>query len=535
MSNTVVNTNVSALNSHRAITSVASRQMRSSERLSSGMRINRAADDAAGLAISEKMRNQIRGLDQATRNSQDGISLIQTAEGALEEIHRILERTRELTNQASNDPLTPEDRDQIHAEVRQILEQVDVIARDTEFNTLQLLNGGAGGPGATGWVRGGAWDPVNTTAAVDALQAWAQSAGTQAAIITALSAADPDARAAALGTILDDIGLGGMVSATGDSNGVRFTNAFLTSVGITNRDTSGLTGADVDVSSVLTAVQRIATERTFAQSQVQGFNPVDGLVNALREATDDAGITAALAAAGITMPSGSDDTGNAYALIANINAWAVETNGFASNDVRLTLEAMRAFEALDTSDAGLLAEFSNRDALVDLFSTLNINSFERPAPEGDGDDAPVSGTGTLFLRLQTGANAAQRMDVSIDAMSLAGLNLSDFAEDFVAASHEDRPAGGNELSNMLNQLDDAILQVSSQRANLGAIQNRLEHTINNLRVASENLSAANSRIRDTDMAAEMMRYTQANVLQQAGMSMLAQANMAPQAVLQLVG
>ena len=140
MSNTIINTNVTALNSHRALTSVGNRQARSSERLSTGQRINRASDDAAGLAISEKMRSQIRGLDQATRNSQDGISLIQTAEGALEEVHAILQRVRELTTQASNDTNTQEDRQKIAVEVNQLLEEIDTIAANTEFNEQKLLN-----------------------------------------------------------------------------------------------------------------------------------------------------------------------------------------------------------------------------------------------------------------------------------------------------------------------------------------------------------------------------------------------------------
>ena len=287
--NTVVNTNVSALNSHRAITSVGGRQARSSERLSTGMRINRAADDAAGLAISEKMRSQIRGLDQAARNSQDGISLVQTAEGALEEVHSILQRARELTNQAANDTnngglaTAGGDRAQIATEIENLMQEIGRISTTTQFNGRNILEG----------------------------------------------------------------------------------------------------------------------------------------------------------------------------------------------------------------------------------ATVGI---------------------------QAGANANQRLDITIGDMSLSGLSLDTFAATFrTNAENTDVAAGGTALSGQLTTLDTAINNVSTQRANLGAVQNRLEHTINNLNVASENLSAANSRIRDTDMAKEMMNFTQANVLQQAAMSMLAQANQAPQNILQLVG
>lgn len=293
MSNTIINTNMTALNSHRALGSVGNRQARASERLSTGQRINRASDDAAGLAISEKMRSQIRGLDQATKNSQDGISLIQTAEGALEEVHAILQRVRELTNQASNDTLTQAGREKIGVEVDQLLKEVDTIASNTQFNEKKLLKG---------------------------------------------------------------------------------------------------TGA--------------------------------------------------------------------------------------------------------------------------------------------------GGTTSLNLQFQTGANSGERLDVIIGAMDLEALELNTFAEEFKIAIEEEEDdsadAAGLALTAMLDTLDAALSTVSEQRANLGASQNRLEHTINNLQVASENLSAANSRIRDTDMAKEMMNLTQANVLQQAATSMLAQANQAPQQVLQLL-
>ena len=297
MSNTIVNTNVSALNSHRAILSVGGRQARSAERLSSGQRINRAADDAAGLAISEGMRNQIRGLDQSVRNSQDGISLVQTAEGALEEVHRILERARTLTVQAANDTNDSGDRMKIHTELEQLSNEIGRIVSDTEFNGMSILDGDAG-----------------TT------------------------------------------------------------------------------------------------------------RPAGGAFN---------------------IQAGANSGQNITITIANIGELATAFEGFVT-----------AFEAASNSHAGLTA-------LI-----------------GSSSDAAALGSGTL-----------------------SGM----------------------------------IAGVSEQRSNMGAVQNRLEHTINSLRVSSENLSAANSRIRDTDMAAEMMNMTQANVLQQAGMSMLAQANQAPQNILQLVG
>ena len=398
MSNTIVNTNVSALNSHRAIQSVSGRQARSSERLSSGMRINRAADDAAGLAISEKMRNQIRGLDQATRNSQDGISLVQTAEGALEEVQRILERMRELTNQAANDTNESGDRANILIEIQQISAEINQTVQNTEFNGMRLLGGN-----------------VPTAAA-------------QANINTAQGNYDT-AR-----TTLDN---------AQDAH---------------SSATSGLRSAETNLAEARAAL------------------------DAARGTSDETA-----AATAVTTASNSVQT-------ARTN---VET----------------------TRDAARTAATNLSTAANGLESATNAN------------------TQNLVLQAQSGANAGQRTTIQIDNMSLSGLGLQSFATDFEAALVHPGgvSGGGRELSSMINTLDDAINTVSAQRANLGAVQNRLEHTINNLRVSSENLSASNSRIRDTDMAAEMMALTQANVLQQAGMSMLSQANQSPQNVLQLLG
>ena len=398
MSNTIVNTNVSALNSHRAIQSVAGRQARASERLSSGMRINRAADDAAGLAISEKMRNQIRGLDQAVRNSQDGISLVQTAEGALEEVQRILERMRELTNQAANDTNENGDRHNILIELRQISAEINQTVRNTQFNGMQLLGGHI--PDADGH------DDIN-----EALEDYE----------------------------------------------------------------TARTSLNVAQASVSTARNSFNAART-------AYEQARSNLDAVRGSEDEA--------AAIT---------------------AVE-------DARASLQTAR--EGLETAtSAARTAATSVVNAANDLASVTNAN------------------TQNLVLQVQSGANSGQRTTIQIDNMSLAGLGLQAFTSNFERALlHEDGVRGaGLELSSMLNTLDNAINTVSAQRANLGAVQNRLDHTINNLRVASENLSASNSRIRDTDMAAEMMALTQSNVLQQAGMSMLAQANQAPQNVLQLLG
>jgi len=486
MSNTIVNTNVSALNSHRAITAVGNRQARSSERLSSGMRINRASDDAAGLAISEKMRNQIRGLDQATRNSQDGISLVQTAEGALEEIHRILERTRELTNQASNDIYTDADRANILLEIDQLMSEVNQTVRNTEFNTMRLLSGNVPNNAAQQNIDAAQADynaaltqrenALNIYSAARDIHTQAQTRYEQlnAALQAAQgTAAEPDAVAALDAARIDLQNAATFVEAARGGGNVSVVTA------------PGAPG-DIVFDEAAGTISLISTDPapTTNNPTPTAPNPITVSVN-LTQGFDENDFNAAIS--DVITPAVASAPGN---------PGTPATGGGA----RGASAAM--------SDAARLLETATND-----------------------------NTQSLSLQIQSGANSGQRTNVRIGNMSLAGLGLQSFTHEFREALVAEGGVadGGRQLSALQTSLDSAINNVSEQRANLGAVQNRLEHTINNLRVASENLSASNSRIRDTDMAREMMAFTQANVLQQAGMSMLAQANQAPQNVLQLLG
>ena len=463
MSNTVVNTNVSALNSHRAILSVGGRQARSAERLSSGMRINRAADDAAGLAISEGMRNQIRGLDQAVRNSQDGISLVQTAEGALEEVHRILERSRVLTNQASNDTYDAHDRGLIEAEIAQLNDELARIVETTQFNGMNILQGN--GQSAHD-ITIGSDIVVDRDAA--GLATGLRNADGQ--VVTHFHA---DGRAAAVG--MDS----GRVDEDGDA--ILWTAALLTEAGF--------------------RAATITAETATAPMQIT-FAAVAGTAIGAETLTTHLG-TGRLAEGTVLVSDGGTGAGQ----------WSLQdANGREITSIR---------------------DEHGRERQV-IFAANGEISF------GATDDIPaitnatfeeLTETGAAVFGIQAGANSGQRIDITLENMNSTVVStFDDFAQAFIAAFES-----GEYMSALIDTIDDIITSVSVQRANLGAYQNRLEHTINNTRVASENLSAANSRIRDTDMAAEMMAYTQANVLQQAGMSMLAQANMAPQNILQLVG
>ena len=392
-----INNNIMAMNAHRQLAVNQTNSSKSMERLSSGMRINRAGDDAAGLAISEKMRGQIRGLKQAQRNAQDGISLIQTAEGALNEIHSILQRMRELATQAANDTLTLDDRKEIQKEINQLLEEIDRIGDNTEFNTKKLIDGsmaGVAGQGSEG--------------------------------VTASGSAD-------------DVFGGHALTATANAVGTEL-NGFAIDFSVSTNDED-----DFEVT----------------------VNAEDGTISVVW-GTDNA-------------PGSMDELNTA------INA-ALEAEGLGS----LTLASEGTFDAgdLDGVELTLAGGEAAVEASGGTVSALKVSDSDIDSVSTDAEAAALANAGVLT---QSGADAA------------------------------------------ITNINTAITQVSAERSKLGAYQNRLEHTISNLGTSAENLQAAESRIRDLDMAEEIMAFTKNNILQQAATAMLAQANMAPQSVLQLLG
>ena len=392
-----INHNISALNAWRSITNTQYSMSKTLEKLSSGLRINRAGDDAAGLAISEKMRGQIKGLNMAVKNAQDAISLIQTAEGALTEVHSILQRMRELAVQASSDTNTNVDRDQIQKELDQLREEIDRISRTTEFNTLKLLDGNLNA------FRG-----------------------------------KVDAKIVTGGNIRLGIGTVGGVSINLTSQ--VSTGTYVVEVG----QLSGSATSQLDVKITLITAGGMTSKVT----------------------TITAG---SLTLGGLTFKWDSDTFG--------INT---TFNG-----------ALPVGEIIDSAVAR-----------VEGINTVNNQ-----------------------LVFQIGANEGHNMIAGIDDMSAGALGLT---------TSSLKVTDQNSAERAVMIIDAAIHKVSTQRAALGAIQNRLEHTIANLGVAAENLTAAESRIRDADMAKEMMQFTKQQILMQSAMSMLAQANAVPQNVLQLM-
>ena len=391
----VVRSNVMAVNAFRQLGMNNSQVSKSLEKLSSGYRINRAGDDASGLAISEKMKAQIKGLETASANSQDGISLIQTAEGALTEVHDMLNRMVELAGKAANGTMDNDvDRAALQKEVDALLEEIDRIADGTNFNGLKLLNGSLGAGRAE----------------VQAVKAEYESGK-----ITQLNQDG-------------DLTIGGHTVNITDVNG--------------NNNT--------------------------LQKQLEAF-----VTDYNQKAADK-------------------------------DNWEAKLNG--NNDGIVFVAKKEG--ALDTNNVQAPAGTTQKTAGVDA------------APAVDGN-------GGLTLQIGDTADDFNKITVSINDMSAKGLGI----ENINVGTQE----GAAEALDLVKKgAASAINMVSATRADLGAMQNRLEHTINNLDVAAENMTSANSRIRDTDMAKQMMEYTKMNVLTQAAQAMLAQANQQPQSVLQLL-
>lgn len=449
-----INNNLMAMNTHRQLGINSEAGAKSIEKLSSGLRINRAGDDAAGLAISEKMRGQIRGLGQASRNAQDGISMIQTAEGALNESHAILQRMRELAVQSSTDTNTAEDRAKIQAEADQLALEVTRISTSTEFNNKKLLNGDMG---KTFAVTASTFTPTGV-----------QAVGSD---ITT-----------------------GTYTLTKTAAGT---------------DTYGL------VTNTASTAFDVATDLSAAAGSSYGSYSLQ---------VSNFGATADLT---LTGPDGTVTTKTGQALAANNTIGGV-TFAFGAGAAPITSAGTLSFTLTAN---GLDIDLSGAKTVVAApitayaGETLNVGGFEFTVKTGTGASATVNTMNVTdnAVKFHIGANADQNTSLSINNTSATALGI----QSLVLTTQ----TGANAAITTINT---ALETVSEERAKLGAMQNRLEHTIKNLDTSGENLQASESRIRDVDMAKEMMNFTKNNILSQAAQAMLAQANQAPQGVLQLL-
>ncbi|NQX47197.1 flagellin [Paenibacillus tritici] len=479
----IINHNVTALNTHRQLSTNTANQSKNIEKLSSGLRINRAGDDAAGLAISEKMRGQIRGLDQASRNGQDAISLIQTAEGALNETHSILQRVRELAVQSGTDTNTADDRKKIQQEVDELAKEITRISNTTEFNTQNLLAGGL-----KNTYQIGANANQNLSLSVSAMDA--KSLGVSGDVISTTLTAGSGVTGVT--GVTSDLGAGANVTVSGVT-AASYTAAAGNIAGAITTTGSAYTG-----SSDFTVQFKIASIGT----------PATGDVTSLSY-SKDGGTTWATA----SVAAGAFDLGEGVSVqIAN-----APTNG-VGNQGSVAVKAATAVLTLGNT-AGSIGP------------SVTVRSNQTGVTIGDASTGRTANVDFTFSALATGTPAlTQTKQASTSATIDANGNVSGQATVQKGIDVSSQGAANSAITN----IDKAITTVSSERSKLGAYQNRLEHTINNLNTSSENLTAAESRIRDVDMAKEMMEQTKNSILAQASQAMLAQANQQPQGVLQLL-
>ena len=483
----VVQHNMQAANANRMLGITSGAQAKSTEKLSSGYKINRAADDAAGLTISEKMRKQIRGLDKASSNAQDGVSSVQTAEGALTEVHSMLQRMNELAVQAANGTNSKDtDRKAIQDEIDQLNTEIDRVAETTKFNEIYLLKGDDGEK------------TVNMNAHDAGLKGDLVSSGNSATFtMKALSAGDSvsiggknytiGGEEADVKQMFTDAKITGKAGDKVTINGKEFTYYDKAADGQTALKTAGFYAEQPSVAD--------------KDSATPAYASIDAIA-ALKSATISVG-TKSITTIDDTKADGIDD--NNTSVITKQKAYELAGK-----------ELLAANQIGDTVGN---AEVKNGDK-----SALAYNA-------GDGTfnikvgQAKVANTLSFSLHVGADADMTNKITVDIDTMNSAnlgikGLNVTD--------------KNGTAATYAIDAISDAISKVSSQRSALGAVQNRLEHTIDNLDNISENTSSAESRIRDTDMAKEMVNYSKNNILAQAGQSMLAQANQSNQGVLSLL-
>lgn len=530
--------NMTAANTNRMLGVATSSLAKSTEKLSSGYRINRAADDAAGLAISEKMRSQIRGLNKASTNAQDGISMIQTAEGALQESHNILQRMRELTIQAANGTETDEDRGNIQDEITQLQSELDRISTDTEFNTMKLLDGSLSGS-ATVTSAGPKFGVYDTT-----LSGFVTSNVAGVQIDTAVGAVEGGESA-----IWSDDGKTLTINLAKDKT---YSEAELQKlIKEAKQEDSTATGAPADIELHLNNGSYTATTATTGSATVAGvrasadftltgvtgnFVGVTGLKITSNKYGEDNNIKIAI---NFTADKGKEEFKCTTAATYNADGSLK-----AAGQYELNLATGVEYTEKDIEKLLLAGGFSGTveftgpdpDEANTLFITDNTvkaaaTALANGAGLGDTDaflaqkkyDVQSGGEGIM---LQIGANYGQTMTFGIGDMGASALGVDGTKVDCTTQKG---------AQDSIDNVDAAIAKVSKQRSLLGAVQNRLEHTIANLDNTAENLQSSESKIRDVDMAAEMVTYSKYNILQQAGQSMLAQANQSNQGVLSLLG
>ncbi|HAD54243.1 MAG TPA: flagellar hook protein [Lachnospiraceae bacterium] len=480
----VVQHNLTAMNSNRMLGLTTASQAKSTEKLSSGYKINRAADDAAGLSISEKMRKQIRGLTQASSNAQDGISAVQTAEGALNEVQDMLQRMNELAVKAANGTQSEDDRSYIQNEIDQLTTEIDRVAETTKFNETYLLKGDQDNEKAYTYTYGTATNKVATVT----MPATDSQKGTKLTVAFKDTASGDAQNEVA--KLIRDQGLSVTYTSVASTTANKFDVTASVSLNGTDKYSVAKNGKDYDIKdSKGNAIATITVTNT-------------GLGNTKDDKIEGSEtITASEAKAG-------------YSNGETIKYYDKDGNGIPENALGKYFSS--------TSAGGTVTSTPRSDA-PQIYDALG-NKITAAAADVTGKQDL---TGALTLTLHVGADATSnnQISVNLDAMSAKGLGVNGLKVD---------GADDTNAKNAIETIKESIQKVSTQRSALGAVQNRLEHTISNLDNVVENTTSAESQIRDTDMATEMVKYSNNNILAQAGQAMLAQANQSNQGVLSLL-
>ena len=475
----VVQHNMQAANANRMLNITSGAQSKSTEKLSSGYRINRAADDAAGLSISEKMRKQIRGLDKASSNAQDGVSSVQTAEGALTEVHSMLQRMNELATQAANGTNSTTDRSAIQDEMDQLTTEIDRVAETTKFNETYLLKGDNG----TKTINMKAHDAGLKGTLTD------NGDGTATFVMDELK-------------VGDSVSIGGKnytIGATADEAKTTFDDKVKK-----KGDKLTINGKSIEIVENYDNGQSADADAKKADLQSKGQYTLDDAKALIGEGTT------------IKFADGT-----------SLKAMKGATDGIDDNDTSVitakkayTLAQDELLKANQIGDTNNDAKVGKDDAFASYTLTDASNTFKIHTGTSN-----VAEKLSFSLHVGSDADMTNKITVGIETMNssylgIKGLNVND--DSGIAGTYA------------IDAISDALQKVSDQRSSLGAVQNRLEHTIDNLDNVVENTTSAESRIRDTDMAKEMVNYSKNNILAQAGQSMLAQANQSNQGVLSLL-
>ena len=512
----VVQHNLRAMNANRMLGITSGTLSKSAEKLSSGYKVNRAADDAAGLSISEKMRKQIRGLSQASLNAEDGISAVQTAEGALTEVHDMLQRMNELATKASNGTNALSDRQTIQDEVDQLLTEIDRVAETTKFNETYLLKG----------------DKDTVKKYVNGKDAGLDGKLSEGATMTTFTM-----KALKVG---DTIQIAGKTYTIGEYADDAEMSANPPAGGTFDRITASLNVAKAGEQITLDGVQYTVVATAAEKNEDKNMLVIGDITAKIKEGSH-------AIYKGVDYYAMQDRTNPAD---GTLGAAGANANGIDDNNANV-ITAQRAYQMVrqelilannigtDAKQAEILDDnITSKDAnaiganLGDYTAFADYNDL---AYDADTDEirflinkGQVNVKEDLNFSLHVGADAdmTNKIGVNIKALDTAvlGIMVLNLMYTYGAADIYE-----------LDSISDAIATVSAQRSLLGAVQNRLEHTINNLDNVVENTTAAESTIRDTDMATEMVKYSNANILQQAGQSMLAQGNQSNQGVLSLLG